>query len=107
MRSWLRQPCLERVSFGPGRRDSSPRDTGQAGPPGASGLHDGDVSCLFPDQSSVQVDPAIKNGRNYVVDVSWQRELPQGMVMDISYAGRFGRDLQQGVSLTQSPIMYL
>jgi len=67
----------------------------------------GDASCLFPDQSSVQVDPGIKNGRNYVVDVSWQRELPQGMVLDVSYAGRFGRDLQQGVSLTQSPIMHL
>ena len=67
----------------------------------------GDASCLFPDQSSTQVDPAIKNGKNYVVDLSLQRELPKDMVLEISYAGRFGRDLQQGLSLLQSPIMHL
>ncbi len=67
----------------------------------------GDVSCLFPDQSSTQVDPAIKNGKNYVLDVSWQRELPKDMVLEVSFAGRYGRDLQQGVSLTQAPIMQL
>ncbi|MCW5981786.1 MAG: TonB-dependent receptor [Bryobacteraceae bacterium] len=67
----------------------------------------GNASCLFPDQSSVQVDPSIKNGRNYGIDLSWQRELPRDMVLETAFVGRFARRLQQSVSLSQAPIMQL
>lgn len=60
----------------------------------------------FPEVFSFQVDPNIKVGRNYAVDLSVQRELPGNMLLEVAYSGRLGRDLPQSMSLGQSPINF-
>ncbi len=60
----------------------------------------------FPEVFSFQVDPNIKVGRNYAVDLSVQRELPDNMLLEVAYSGRLGRDLPQSMSLGQSPINF-
>jgi len=60
----------------------------------------------FPEVFSFQVDPNIKVGRNYAVDLSVQRELPSNMLLEVAYSGRLGRDLPQSMSLGQSPINF-
>jgi len=60
----------------------------------------------FPEVFSFQVDPSIKVGRNYAVDLSVQRELPSNMLLEVTYSGRLGRDLPQSMSLGQSPINF-
>lgn len=60
----------------------------------------------FPEVFSFQVDPSIKVGRNYAVDLSIQRELPFNLLLEVAYSGRLGRDLPQSMSLGQSPIFF-
>jgi hypothetical protein len=60
----------------------------------------------FPEVFSFQLDPSIKVGRNYAVDLSVQRELPFNMLLEVDYTGRLGRDLPQSMSLGQSPIFF-
>jgi hypothetical protein len=67
----------------------------------------GSVSCLFPEAVSSQLDPSIKNARNYSVDLTLQRELPNDMLVELGFAGRYARRLQQSVSLAQAPYMQL
>ena len=63
-------------------------------------------SINFPEVFSFQVDPSIKVGRNYAVDLGIQRELPFNMLLEVAYSGRLGRDLPQSMSLGQSPIQF-
>jgi hypothetical protein len=67
----------------------------------------GSVSCLFPEAVASELDPSIKNARNYAVDLTWQRELPKDMLLELGFAGRYARRLQQSVSLAQAPYMQL
>jgi hypothetical protein len=51
-------------------------------------------------------DPNFKNGRNYMIDFSIQRELPKGFVMEIGYIGRLGRRLPGPYAVNSMPYMY-
>jgi hypothetical protein len=56
---------------------------------------------------SFQVDPNMKVGRSYNFDFSFQRELPGGMILDVAYIGRMGRDLPQAVNVNSAPYMFV
>ena len=56
---------------------------------------------------SFQVDPNTKVGRSYNFDLSLQRELPGGMVLEAAYVGRTARHLPQAVNLNSSPYMFV
>jgi hypothetical protein len=60
----------------------------------------------FPEVFSFQVDPSIKVGKNYAIDLTVQRELPGNMLLEVAYTGRLGRHLPQSMSLGQSPINF-
>ena len=52
-------------------------------------------------------DPKRRIGRNYLFDLTVQRELPANMVMEVGYIGRLGRELPIGVDLDASPYMFV
>lgn len=56
---------------------------------------------------SFQVDPNTKTGRSYNLDLSFQRELPGGIILEAAYIGRLSRDLPQAVNLNSAPYMFL
>jgi hypothetical protein len=56
---------------------------------------------------SFQVDPNTKTGRSYNFDLSFQRELPGGIIMEMAYLGRFARDLPQAINLNSAPYMFV
>jgi hypothetical protein len=66
-------------------------------------------SCLtqFPESFSFQVDPNIQVGKNHAVDVTWQRELPWDILMEVGYVGRFARELPQSMNLAQAPYTHV
>lgn len=81
--------------------------------------HDGDIPipAFAPSMSPIvpavlsggitfATDPKRKIGRNYVIDLTIQRELPANLVMEVGYIGRLGRDLPIGVDLDASPIFF-
>lgn len=61
----------------------------------------------FTETLSFQVDPKLKIGRSYNIDLGFQRELPGNMVLEASYAGRFARRLPQAVNLNASPYFFV
>jgi len=61
----------------------------------------------FTESLSFQVDPHTSVGRSYNIDLGFQREMPGGLVLEASYAGRFARHLPQAVNLNQSPYFFL
>jgi len=54
---------------------------------------------------SFQVDPNTKVGRSFNVDLSYQRELPGRITLELAYVGRYSRHLPQAVNLNQAPYM--
>ena len=64
------------------------------------------VPTNFAETLSFQVDPNSKLGRSHNIDLSIQRELPGGIVIDVAYVGRFARQLPHAINLTQSPYMF-
>ncbi|HTS26540.1 MAG TPA: carboxypeptidase-like regulatory domain-containing protein [Bryobacteraceae bacterium] len=54
---------------------------------------------------SFQVDPNTHVGRSYNVDLSLQRELPGGFIVEGAFLGRYSRRLPQAVNLTSAPYM--
>jgi hypothetical protein len=56
---------------------------------------------------SFQVDPNFKVGVNYSADFTIQRELSGNMVIELGYAGRWGRNLNQSVNLNASPFFHV
>jgi len=44
-------------------------------------------------------DPNRKVGRNYMLDLTIQREIPGRMILEVGYIGRLGRELPTGVDL--------
>jgi hypothetical protein len=75
---------------------------GSAGPPySASSL------ILFPEVLSFQVDPSIQVGKNHSFDLTWQRELPGNMLLEVGYVGRYANNLTQSMSFGQVPYNFL
>ena len=64
-------------------------------------------SSPFGEFLSFQVDPNTKIGRSYNIDLSIQREIPGGFVLEAAYVGRFARRLPQAINFTQSPYMFV
>lgn len=64
------------------------------------------VPTNFAETLSFQVDPNSVLGRSYNVDLSLQRELPGGWIVDVAYVGRFARKLPHAINLAQSPYMF-
>jgi hypothetical protein len=62
---------------------------------------------LFPEILSFQVDPSIEVGENHAIDLTWQRELPGNMLLEVGYAGRYASKLPQSMSFGQVPYMFL
>jgi len=59
-----------------------------------------------PESLSMAVDPGLRTPRNHALNFSLQRELPWRSVFEISYVGRMGRHLYQGVNLNSFPYMF-
>lgn len=60
-------------------------------------------SVPFGELLSFQDDPNFKTGRSYNGDFTIQRELPGGMLLEVGWAGRWGRDLAESTNLNQAP----
>jgi hypothetical protein len=58
------------------------------------------------EQISVSIDPALRTPRHHVVDVTFQREMRGGIVLELAYVGRMARGLYQTVNLNNSPYMF-
>jgi hypothetical protein len=56
--------------------------------------------------ASYATDPERKIGRNYLIDFTFQRELPAKLLMEVGYIGRLGRDLPTGIDLNSSPYFF-
>jgi hypothetical protein len=54
---------------------------------------------------SFSLDPNFKVGRNYSFDLTYQRELPGDMLIEVGYIGRLGRDLPNSIDFDSSPYM--
>jgi len=52
---------------------------------------------------AVGVDPNYKIGRNYMFDLTIQRELPGNLLLETGYIGRLGRRLPSAIDLDASP----
>ena len=61
---------------------------------------------LFPEILSFQLDPQIKVGENHAINLTWQRELPQNMLLEVGYIGRYANKLPQSTSFGQVPYMF-
>ena len=72
----------------------------------AWGLINGQVQ-LFPEVLSFQVDPSLKQGRHHEFDFTLQRELKGDMILELTYAARMGRQLQQSINFNQAPYTQL
>ncbi|MGH3181393.1 MAG: hypothetical protein ACRDOE_05735, partial [Streptosporangiaceae bacterium] len=56
---------------------------------------------------SFQVDPNTKVGRSYDVDLSLQRQMAGGLIIEAAYLGRFARHLPQAINLNSAPYMFV
>jgi hypothetical protein len=65
------------------------------------------VPSLYGETLSFQVDPNTKVGRSYTTDLTVQRELKGGLVLEVAYVGRFARHLPQAVNIEQAPYFML
>jgi len=60
----------------------------------------------FGETLSFTMDPGIGDPYNHTVNFSIQRELPGRMLLEVSYVGRFARNLYQNVNLNSAPINF-
>jgi hypothetical protein len=65
------------------------------------------VPAVLSGGTTFATDPKRRVGRNYLIDVTVQRELPANMVMEVGYIGRLGRELPIGVDLDASPYFFV
>ena len=90
--------------------DTSPRFTGIHNLPNLTGTPDSSIS--YPALSPIDpltngfaithgIDSEMKTPYAHVVNVSWQRELPSGFVLEAAYLGRFSRHTLQQIDLAQ------
>jgi hypothetical protein len=61
----------------------------------------------FGETLSFQDDPNNKVGRSFDVDLSIQREIKGGLIVDFAFVGRYGRRLPMAVNFTGAPYMQL
>lgn len=61
----------------------------------------------FGEVLSFVVDPFSTVPRSHTVNFTVQRQLPGDMVLEVGYAGRFGRNLYQSLNLNQVPYNFL
>ncbi len=61
----------------------------------------------FPEVLSFQVDPTLQQGRHHSLDFTIQREVKGDMILELAYAGRIARKLQQSVNLLQAPYIHV
>lgn len=60
----------------------------------------------YSELATFQLDPNNLIGRAYTSDVTLQRQLPAGMLLEIGWVGHYGRDLPQAVDLSNAPYMF-
>ncbi len=60
----------------------------------------------FSELVSDGIDPYIKNPRIYSANLTLQRDLGKGNVLEVAWTGRFGRRLFQNVELNAAPYMF-
>jgi len=71
------------------------------------GVDSGGVLRLFPEILSFQVDPQIEAGQNHAFDLTWQRELPADMLLEVGFVGRYASKLTQSMSFGQVPYVHV
>src|SRR5215510_5932439 len=64
------------------------------------------VPAVLSGGTTFATDPERKIGRNYLFDLTFQRELPGRLLMEVGYIGRLGRDLPVGIDLDSSPYFF-
>lgn len=55
---------------------------------------------------SFQLDPVNKVGKAYNADVTVQRQLPAGIVMQVGWVGHYGRLLPEAINFSNAPYMF-
>ncbi|TAN21920.1 MAG: carboxypeptidase regulatory-like domain-containing protein [Acidobacteria bacterium] len=55
---------------------------------------------------SFQLDPNNKIGKGYNADISVQRQLPAGMMLQLGWVGHYGRLLPEAINFNNSPYMF-
>jgi hypothetical protein len=90
--------------------DTSPRFTGINNIPNLTGTPPSNISypALAPTNPLTNgfaiaqgIDSDMKTPYSHVVNVSWQRQLPGGFVLETAYLGRFSRNTLQQIDLAQ------
>jgi hypothetical protein len=90
--------------------DTSPRFTGINNVPNLTGTPPQSISypALAPTNPLTNgfaiaqgIDGSMKTPYAHVVNVSWQRQLPRGFVLETAYLGRFSRNTLQQIDLAQ------
>ena len=108
------QPGVERLSRGRGRQDPAAdcADLSRAGlavtgdPPGRDAPFNLQRHCSSRRSSRSNSIPQIKVGENHAINLTWQRELPQNMLLEVGYIGRYANKLPQSTSFGQAPYMF-
>jgi hypothetical protein len=63
-------------------------------------------SVPFGDSVTRLVDPDLKNGRTHSFNMTYQRELGRGLVMETGWVMRLGRELTEGYGLSSVPYFH-
>lgn len=61
----------------------------------------------FGETLTFQIDPDFEVGESYSFDVTLQRELPRGFVLEAGWVGRLGRKLPASVNFNSSPYFHV
>jgi len=61
----------------------------------------------FGETLSFHIDPNFEVGENYGFDLTLQRELPRGFIMEFGWVGRLGRKLPASVNFNSSPYFHV
>ncbi len=52
------------------------------------------------------IDPGLKLGKSHSFDLTWQRELPGNMLIEIGFVSRLGKGLTQNADVNDVPFMF-
>lgn len=61
------------------------------------------VSAPNGETRSFSIDPGLELGYSHSFDITWQRELPGDMLLEVGYVGRLGRNLTQNADFNSIP----
>ncbi|MGH9477182.1 MAG: carboxypeptidase regulatory-like domain-containing protein [Terriglobales bacterium] len=56
--------------------------------------------------ATFQLDPDNVIGYSYTADLNLERQLGNGLILSLGWIGHYGRDLPQGLDLTEAPYMF-